>query len=354
MSEQHYVHKALGEVIRLADEKALLAEEAIMKKEEELRETSRSCDETINELGVYFSTLSKQLEKWKMLFTQEIQKNMSDIQMEFRSTASRIQMGLNKLKELRETSAQVLSMGQCSNSDLVYQVHGCIFSINQDIDALNEFVGNCIPLKFVGKLNFEHMQKSDLGTLERLSDNLSAEILPSKLPKIKLGRLFHLDFRISKKYCEAARKFITYSVTKDDEQTQKVCAYLQDNKNGTYTLSFPITVIVPHTVNVYYLGEHIRNSPYTIAFKVDPNQVTSGPQQTGPPMGVFQGGNKDVTNEVQTMSGKLLGRATGDERDGTKRNRWQIPSENIQQNNNWSLIPPECHLESNVPQQSGI
>lgn len=72
MSEQHYVHKALGEVIRLADEKALLAEEAIMKKEEELRETSRSCDETINELGVYFSTLSKQLEKWKMLFTQVI------------------------------------------------------------------------------------------------------------------------------------------------------------------------------------------------------------------------------------------------------------------------------------------
>ncbi|CAL8095413.1 unnamed protein product [Calicophoron daubneyi] len=344
MSEQHYVHKALGEVIRLADEKVMVAEESIMKKEEELRETARSCEETVGDLAEYFNSLGKQLEKWKSMFTQEIQKNISDMQLEFRSTVGRIHAGLEKLKELRETSAQILSLGQCSNSDLVYQVHSCIFSINQDIESLSEFVGNCIPIKFVGKMNFEHIQKSDIGSLERLSDTVSAEILPSKLPKIKLGRLFHLDFRISKRYCEAARKFITYSVTKDDEQSQKVCAYLHDNKDGTYTLSFPITVIIPHTVNVCYLGEHIRNSPYTIAFKVDPNQVVPGPAPTVGPSGAYGSVAKDITNE--TLSGKPIGRATGDERDTTKRSKWQGAMENIQQNNNWSMRNPEDRLES--------
>ncbi|KAF7257307.1 hypothetical protein EG68_05517 [Paragonimus skrjabini miyazakii] len=335
MSEQHYVHKALGEVIRLAEDKILVAEEAIVKREKELREISMSCDDTINDLSHYFSALSKQLEKWKLIFTQEIQKNISDMQLEFQATVSRIQDGLDKLKELREMSSQILSMGQCSNSDLVYQVHSCIFSINQDIEILTEFVGNCIPLKFVGKLNFENLQKSEIGTLEHLSDTLSAEILPSKLPKIKLGRLFHLEFRISKKYCEAARKFITYSVTKDNEHPQKVCAYLHDNKNGTYGLSFPITVIVPHTVNVLYLGEHIRNSPYTIAFKVDPNQVVPGPPppgQTGP---TYTNSSKEITNEIPSCSGKTMGRAMGDEREGCKRNKWQTPVETVQQNNNW-------------------
>lgn len=335
MSEQHYVHKALGEVIRLADEKIAMAEDTILKREEELRETSRSCADTITEMSHYFSALSEQLEKWKLLFTEDVKRSVSDMQIEFRSTVEHIQNGLEKLRGLRETSAQILSTGQCSNSDLVYQVHGCIFSLNQELETLGEFVGNCIPLKFVGKLNFDTMQKSDIGTLEHLSDTMCAEILPSKLPKIKLGRLFHLEFRISKKYCEAAKKFITYSVTKDDEHPQSVCAYLHDNKNGTFNLSFPITVIVPHTVNVFYLGEHIRNSPYTIAFKVDPNQANSGPNQLGQNGQLYQNSSKEATNDVPSSSGKAVGRAMGDDRDACKRNKWQNTIENIQQNNNW-------------------
>ncbi|KAG5451564.1 hypothetical protein CSKR_111547 [Clonorchis sinensis] len=340
MSEQHYVHKALGEVIRLADEKISQAEDAINRREEELRETTRSCEETISDLSHYFSLLAKQLDRWKVLFTQEIHKNMSDMQSDFRSIVARIQDGLDKLKELRETSAQVLAIGHCSDSELVYQVHGSIFSINQDLDTLAEYVGRCIPLKFVGNLNFDAMQKSDIGTLEHLCDTSCAEILPSKLPKIKLGRLFHLEFRIAKKYCESARKFITYSVTKDEGHTQNVCAYLQDNKNGTYSLSFPITVIVPHTVNVCYLGDHIRNSPYTIAFKVDPNQVVPGPQQQAPALGIYPNSSKEITNDGPTCSAKVIGRAMGDDRDACKRNKWQNPMDTIQQNNNWPNISP--------------
>ncbi|CAH8839865.1 unnamed protein product [Trichobilharzia szidati] len=334
--EQHYVRKALEEVIRLADEKVTNTEEAVTKKEEELKEISHSYENTLDELGQYFASVVKQLEKWRSVFAQDIQKNMSELNTKFRTYAVKIQSGKEKLKELREKSAQVLNLGHASNSDLVYQVHSCIFSINQDLETLSEFVGNCLPLKFVGKLNFEQVPKSEIGTLERLSDIYAAEILPSKLPKIKLGQLFHIDFRISSKYCEAARKFIDYSVTKDEENFQKVCAYLQDNKDGTYSLSFPITLITPHTVNVMYLGEHIKNSPYTIVFKVGPNQMLSGPIQSNPSGGSFP--NKEMINESQINSCKGIGRAMGDDTDAFRRNKWPNHLENSQQNNNWSTV----------------
>ncbi|CAH8496271.1 unnamed protein product [Heterobilharzia americana] len=334
--EQHYLKKALEEVVRLADEKVTSAGEIVIKKEEELREISHTYEDTVDELGLYFASVTKQLERWRSIFIQDIQKSMSDLDTEFRTYAVRIQSGIEKLKELRERSAKVLTLGYASNSDLVYQVHSCIFSINQDLEYLTEFVGNYIPLKFVGKLNFERIQKSEVGTLERLSDIVFAEILPSKLPKIKLGQLFHIDFRISRKHCEAARKFITYSVTKDDEHLQNVCAYLLDNKNGTYSLSFPITLIAPHTVNVLYLGEHIKNSPYTIVFKVGPNQMISGPIQSNPSASSFL--NKDTSNEHQTNSCKVSGRPAGDDTEVYRRNKWLNHPGSDQKNNNQSTV----------------
>lgn len=341
MTDQHYVHKALGEVIRLADEKIVTAEEAIAKEEQDLNDATRSCDETISEVDYYFSTLMKQLDRWKLCYTQEIQKNISDIRMEFRSSVSKIHSSLEKLKELRETSTQMLSMGHCSNSELVYQVHSRIFTINQELDSLADFVGSYIPLKFVGKLNFDGIEKNEIGTLERLTDLSVAEILPSKLPKIKLGRLFNVTFRISKKYCEAVKRFITYSVTKDDEQSEKVCAYLQDNKNGTYVLSFPIAGAVPHTVNVCYLGEHIRSSPYTVTFRVEPNQIPAMGVTNVQSGGGFQNTNKEFNTETGSAANKLLGRGTGDDREAYKRGKWQNQIEGTQHNNNWPLLSPE-------------
>lgn len=251
---------------------------------------------------------------------------------------------VGKLRELRENSAHILGAGSFSNSELVFEVHGCIFNINQAIEALTEFLSDCLPLKFVGKLNFDQVQKEDVGSMERLADINFAEILPSKLPKIKLGQLFHLDFRISKRYCEAAKRFITYSVTKDDAQYQKVCAYLQDNKNGSYALSFPITAIIPHTVHIFYLGEHIRNSPYTVVFKVGPNQ---GPTTTGigAPGGQaisgFIGNPKDIMGDGMNNSTRVVGRATVDEREAFRRQKWtNQPADNNNgghQSSNWPM-----------------
>nr|CDS30175.1 Filamin ABP280 repeat [Hymenolepis microstoma] len=272
MSEWQYARKALEEVIRLADEKTLNTGELLLKKEDDFNEFIRSCDDTINDLDQYFRTITGQLEKWKQNFIQELQSSTSTTASDFQNQCSQINDQIGRLKELRDTSAHILATEQFKNTDLVFDVHACIFSINQAIEHLNEFMVDCVPLKFVGKLNFESFPKANIGSLERLADSNYAEILPSMLPKIKLGQLFNLDFRISKKYCEAVKRFITYSVTKDDSQFQKVCAYIHDKKDGTYILSFPITAIVPHTVNILYLGEHIRNSPYTIVFKVGQNQ----------------------------------------------------------------------------------
>ncbi len=70
MSEQQYARKALEEVIRLADEKILTTEEAVMKKDEDFSEFARSCDDTVKDLDQYFMSIMRQLEKWKHVFIQ--------------------------------------------------------------------------------------------------------------------------------------------------------------------------------------------------------------------------------------------------------------------------------------------
>ncbi|VDL88589.1 unnamed protein product [Schistocephalus solidus] len=344
MSEQQYARKALEEVIRLADEKIMSTEEVLLRKDEDFSEYARSCDETIKELDQYFLSIMRQLEKWKHVFIQELQASTSSAGAEFHNQTARVNELLAKLRDLRETSAHILNSGQFSNSELVYDVHGCIFNINQAVENLTDFLSECLPLKFVGKLNYENVQKAEIGSMERLADLSCAEILPSKLPKIKLGQLFHLDFRISRKYCEAAKNFITYSVTKDDAQYQKVRAYLQDNKNGSYALSFPITAIIPHTVHILYLGEHIRNSPYTIVFKIGPNQSPSnGGGMVGQPVAGYMGATKDLMGDGTNNVQKPIGRATGDEQDNFRRSKWNNQVDNPQQNNNWSAPHHTIH-----------
>ncbi|VEL40749.1 unnamed protein product [Protopolystoma xenopodis] len=323
MTEQQYARKAIEEVIRLADEKILGSEDTISKRGEDLAEFAHSCEDTIKDLGHYFINLVKQLEQWKAIFIQDLQKNTAEIGNEFRERSLRIQELVNKLKALRDKSANQLGDGRSADSDLVYQVHNCIFGINQEIEGLNDFSCKCLPLKFVGKLNFEQTAKENIGSLEKLADLNAAEILPSKLPKIKLGQLFHLDFRISRNYCEAAKRFLTFTITKDADSLHKVCGYLHDNKNGTYTLSFPITAIIPHTVNVFYLGEHIRNSPYTIVFKVGPNQIPSGSVPTNQNTGQYASTNKEMRTDFQNCPMKNINREMGDEREN-RRNKWNI------------------------------
>uniref|UniRef100_A0A5K3FFQ1 Filamin/ABP280 repeat protein n=1 Tax=Mesocestoides corti TaxID=53468 RepID=A0A5K3FFQ1_MESCO len=336
MSEQQYARKALEEVVRLADEKIFATEEIVLKKDEDFSEFARSCEETVKELDQYFISIMRQLEKWKHVFIQELQASTSAAGSEFHKRTAQINELVGRLRELRDASAHILGTGQFNNSDLVFEVHGCIFNINQALENVTEFLAECVPLKFVGKLNFESVQKSDVGTMERLADINYAEILPSKLPKIKLGQLFHLDFRISKRYCEAAKRFITYSVTKDDAQYQKVCAYLHDNKNGSYALSFPITAIIPHTVHICYLGEHIRNSPYTIVFKVGQNQ---GPNTVGvggqTSVTGYVGSSKEIMGDGANNSIRLTGKADEENR----RNKWSGSStDSSQQNNNWHPV----------------
>lgn len=264
-------------------------------------------------------------------FSKELQACTSVAASEFQNRTTRINELIGQLKKLRETSAHILTTEQFKNSDLVFDVHGCIFSINQAIENMSEFLVGCVPLKFVGKLNFESVQKSDIGSLERLADNTYAEILPSKLPKIKLGQLFNLDFRISKKYCEAAKRFITYSVSKEDGQLQKVCAYLQDNKDGSFALSFPITAIIPHTVNICYLGEHIRNSPYTIVFKVGQNQVGASYGMSGQTsFAGFVGPPKEIMGDGMNNSSKPVGKTVEDHREA----KWSTSSTDSSQKNN--------------------
>ncbi|CDS40193.1 Filamin ABP280 repeat [Echinococcus multilocularis] len=352
MSEKQYARKALEEVIRLADEKIVATEEIVLKKEDDFNEFAHSCDDTVKDLDQYFISIMRQLEKWKHVFIQELQASTSAAASEFQNRNAQIGELIGRLRELRETSAHILATEQFKNTDLVFDVHGCIFSINQAIENMTEFLAECVPLKFVGKLNFDSVQKSDVGSLERLADNNYAEILPSKLPKIKLGQLFNLDFRISKKYCEAAKRFITYSVSKEDGQYQKVCAYLHDNKDGSYALSFPITAIIPHTVHIYYLGEHIRNSPYTIVFKVGQNQggnaVGVGGQTsvTG-----FVGSSKDIMGDGANNSTRPVGK-TGDD---YRRNKWSTSStDSSQNNNNWNqVMGANISPESNQSSESG-
>ncbi|VDL57923.1 unnamed protein product [Hymenolepis diminuta] len=315
MSEWQYARKALEEVIRLADEKILNTGEVLLKKEDDFNEFIRSCDDTINDLDQYFHTIIGQLEKWKQTFIQELQAGTSTTATDFQNRCSQINDQIGRLRELRDTSAHILATEQFKNTDLVFDVHGCIFSINQAIEHLNEFMVDCVPLKFVGKLNFDSIPKSNIGSLERLADSSYAEILPSMLPKIKLGQLFNLDFRISKKYCEAVKRFITYSVSKDDDQFQKVCAYVHDKKDGTYVLSFPITAIVPHTVNIRYLGEHIRNSPYTIVFKVGQNQGGTAFGMGGhTPVASLLSASKDLMGDAVNNSFRPADKANEDHR----------------------------------------
>ncbi|KAM7532572.1 hypothetical protein Aperf_G00000131708 [Anoplocephala perfoliata] len=351
MSEKQYVRKALEEVIRLADEKILLTEEIVLKKEDDFNEFARSCNDTVKDLDQYFILITRQLEKWKHVFIQELQSSISAAASEFQNRSTQINELIGRLKNLRETSAHILTTGQFKNSDLIFDVHGCIFGINQAIENLSEFLVGCVPLKFVGKLNFESVQKSDIGSLERLVDSTYAEILPGKLPKIKLGQLFNLDFRISKKYCEAAKRFITYSVSKEDGQLQKVCAYLQDNKDGSFALSFPITAIIPHTVNIYYLGEHIRNSPYTIVFKIGQNQAGASYGMSGQTSSAgFVVPSKEIMGDGTNNFSKLVGKIAGDHR----KTKWSASSDDSSQKNNHrdpglDISPPSNPTSESVP-----
>lgn len=135
---------------------------------------------------------------------------------------------------------------------------------------------NCLPLRFVGKYNLETLQRDDIGALEYLADSSTAEILPINVARIKLGGLFNVKLRLSQAHCPAAKKHVVHKVTREDPRTGepvKVMSYLFDQKDGKYTLGFPITAIVPHTVSVEYMGQHIKNSPYTIVFKAGPTNM---------------------------------------------------------------------------------
>lgn len=272
MAESQYNRKALEEVVKLADEKTNQVDEYFVKQEDDFTDFIRNSDETMKDLNVYFNSLQKQLEKWKMVFSQDVQQDTSTCEGHYEKQRSKVNEYVEKLKECRDQAARLISSGQVTNCDHVYSIHNLIYSVDEQLKEFGNHMTVCMALKFVGRINLENFDKNEIGTLEKLADFSNAEILPIKLPKIKLGQLFFINFRISKRFCEATKKYISFSVTKSDDRI-KVGSYLQDNKDGTFTLSFPITAIVPHTVSIYFLGEHIRNSPYTILFKVGNNQA---------------------------------------------------------------------------------
>lgn len=293
MAESQYNRKALEEVIKLADEKINSVEDYFLKQEDTFNDFIKGSDDTMKDLNIYFTSLQKQLEKWKSVYLQDLRQDTANCETLYERQRTKVNECIDKLKESRDQSARIISTGQVTNCDQVYTIHNLLYKVDEHLKDFTQVMSDCMPLKFIGRLNLDSYEKSEMGTLEKLADFSTAEILPIKLPKIKLGQLFYINFRISKRFCDAMKKYVSFTVTKSDDRI-KVGSYLQDNRDGTFTLSFPITAIVPHTVNIYFLGEHIRNSPYTILFKVGNGQTGATSGGTVPDPNAHMGDDKDV------------------------------------------------------------
>jgi hypothetical protein len=291
MTDPQYVRKVFEEAVRCANEKVNEVQAFVGKKNEEFTQFARISETSQKDTSHYFSKLTKQLEKLKTTFLQDIREHLQQSEQDHEGRLLKLQEQVRNLLDLKEKAQRVATTNPSANNasgdtSLIYQIHSCVFHLQTDMEQLDEYTSSRMPLKFVGLLDLEDKPKSEIGKLEYLPDGSGAEILPIERPKIKLGQLFSLTFCLANRHCPAAEQFLDFTVTKDEDvQTSpavlsntssinltpskiRVECFLRDCKDGSYQLSFPITAIVSHYVAIRYMGQHIRNSPYTISFKI--------------------------------------------------------------------------------------
>ena len=220
-SRDKMARKALEEAMRTAELATGSTENFMVRAQQDFDVYCASQRRTLAEVHDLAERLTARIEELKQNSLTLINTELFEKQSNFEESIGRLSSGLKWLRQVRGDTAT-----DTDHSDAICQLYTQVQAVNNDEEHLKDVLALCEPFSFVGPdaIADSLANSNSLVKLEKLADASQATILPVDTPKIKLGSLYKVRFKLCNRHCPIATKYIQRTVERGETRWRPIFA----------------------------------------------------------------------------------------------------------------------------------